>query len=102
MAKYQISSTKLQTNLKFLPCGILPWAGSPLGEIPQGKYQMTERGLEFGIWVIAICLIFEICDLEFLLIPLCGKGHGFREPDESTLRSIRREYRGHLEPIGLR
>ena len=27
--KSQKTSTKLQTNLKFLPCGILPSAGSP-------------------------------------------------------------------------
>jgi hypothetical protein len=27
---------------------------------------MTKTGLEFGILVIVICLIFEICDLEFL------------------------------------
>ena len=47
MTKYQISSTKLQTNLKF-------------------QYSMTKTGLEFGNSVIVICLIFEICDLEFL------------------------------------
>jgi hypothetical protein len=45
--KYQIPSTKLQTNLKF-------------------QYSMTKTGLEFGILVIVICLIFVICDLEFL------------------------------------
>jgi hypothetical protein len=27
---------------------------------------MTKTGLEFGILVIVICLIFVICDLEFL------------------------------------
>jgi hypothetical protein len=27
---------------------------------------MTKTGLEFGILVIVICLIFDICDLEFL------------------------------------
>ena len=46
--KSQTPSTKLQTNLKF-------------------QYQMTETGLEFGILVIVICLIFDICDLEFLI-----------------------------------
>ena len=46
VAKYQITSTKLQTNLKF-------------------QYQMTKTVLEFGILVIAICLIFVICYLEF-------------------------------------
>jgi hypothetical protein len=48
-AKYQIPSTKLQTNFKF-------------------QYSMTKTGLEFGILVIAICLIFGICDLEFLFL----------------------------------
>ncbi|RLA88028.1 MAG: hypothetical protein DRG34_04895 [Deltaproteobacteria bacterium] len=47
--KYQIPSTKLQTNLKF-------------------QYSMTKTGLEFGILVIVICLIFVICDLEFLFL----------------------------------
>jgi hypothetical protein len=46
MAKYQIPSTKLQTNLKF-------------------QYSMTKTGLEFEISVIVICLLFVICDLEF-------------------------------------
>jgi hypothetical protein len=49
IAKYQIPSTKLQTNLKF-------------------QYSMTKTGLEFGILVIVICLIFVICDLEFLFL----------------------------------
>jgi len=48
--KYQIPSTKLQTNLKF-------------------QYSMTKTGLEFRILVIVICLIFDICDLEFLDTP---------------------------------
>jgi len=48
--KYQIPSTKLQTNLKF-------------------QYSMTKTGLEFRILVIVICLIFVICDLEFLDTP---------------------------------
>ena len=30
---------------------------------------MTKTGLEFGILVIVICLIFDICDLEFLVTP---------------------------------
>ncbi|MCK5658128.1 MAG: hypothetical protein KAI21_09810, partial [Deltaproteobacteria bacterium] len=46
--KSQTPSTKLQTSLKF-------------------QYQMTKTGLEFGILVIVICLLFEICDLEFLV-----------------------------------
>jgi len=46
--KSQTPSTKLQTNLKF-------------------QYPMTETGFEFGILVIVICLIFEVCDLEFLV-----------------------------------
>ena len=29
---------------------------------------MTKTGLEFVILVIVICLIFDICDLEFLLL----------------------------------
>jgi len=29
---------------------------------------MTKTGLEFGILVIVICLIFDICDLEFLFL----------------------------------
>jgi hypothetical protein len=29
---------------------------------------MTKTGLEFGILVIVICLIFVICDLEFDLV----------------------------------
>ena len=47
--KFQIPSTKLQTNLKF-------------------QYSMTKTGLEFGTLVIVICLIFVICDLEFYLL----------------------------------
>ena len=46
--KSQTPSTKLQTNLKF-------------------QYSMTKTDLEFGISVIVICLIFVICDLEFLV-----------------------------------
>jgi hypothetical protein len=29
---------------------------------------MTKTDLEFGILVIVICLIFDICDLEFLFV----------------------------------
>jgi len=29
---------------------------------------MTKTGLEFGILVIVICLLFDICDLEFLFL----------------------------------
>jgi hypothetical protein len=60
--KYQISSTKLQTNLKF-------------------QYSMTKTQNRFGISVIVICpstwlrvvslsnhLIFVICYLEFLFL----------------------------------
>ena len=50
LEKSQIPSTKLQTNLKF-------------------QYSMTKTGLEFVILVIVICLIFVICDLEFLVTP---------------------------------
>jgi hypothetical protein len=42
--------------------------GPPTGGIPQGKYSMTKTGLEFRILVIVICLIFVICDLEFLIL----------------------------------
>ena len=49
IGKYQMPSTKLQTNLKF-------------------QYSMTKTGLEFGILVIVICLLFVICDLEFLFL----------------------------------
>jgi hypothetical protein len=47
--KSQTPSTKLQTNLKF-------------------QYQMTKTGFEFWfrLWRI-ICLLFGICDLEFLV-----------------------------------
>jgi hypothetical protein len=48
-AKSQIPSTKLQTNLKF-------------------QYSMTKTKDRFGILVIVICLIFVICDLEFLVL----------------------------------
>ncbi len=47
--KSQTPSTKLQTNLKF-------------------QYSMTKTGLEFRILVIVICLIFDICDLEFIFL----------------------------------
>ena len=47
--KSQNPSTKLQTNLKF-------------------QYSMTKTGLGFGILVFVICLIFVICDLEFLFL----------------------------------
>ena len=47
--KSQTPSTKLQTNPKF-------------------QYPMTETGLEFGILIIVICLIFEICNLEFIFL----------------------------------
>jgi hypothetical protein len=40
---------------------------------------MTKTGLEFGILVIVICLIFDICDLEFFnhfsRLPQEGKDH---------------------------
>mgnify|MGYP001606566808 CR=1 FL=1 len=49
MAKYQIPSTKLQTNLKF-------------------QYSMTKTGLEFEISVIVFCLLFVIWNLEFLFL----------------------------------
>ena len=34
---------------------------------------MTKTGLEFGISVIVICLIFDICDLEFLFFQYSKK-----------------------------
>ncbi|PNV85541.1 MAG: hypothetical protein C0610_11260 [Desulfobacteraceae bacterium] len=53
--KSQTPSTKLQTNLKF-------------------QYSMTKTKNRFGIsnLVIVICLIFVICDLEFLILQ-CSK-----------------------------
>ena len=45
------------------------------------QYSMTKTGLEFRILVIVICLIFVICDLEFLILhyfsrlPQEGKDH---------------------------
>jgi len=45
--KFQIPSTKLQTNPKF-------------------QYSMTKTGLEFRILVIVICLIFDMCDGIFV------------------------------------
>ena len=39
---------------------------------------MTKRDLRFRILVIVICLVFDICDLEFLLIQqtaLRGEDH---------------------------
>jgi hypothetical protein len=47
--KFQTPSIKLQINLKF-------------------QYSMTKTGLQFRILVIVICLIFVICDLEFLFL----------------------------------
>jgi len=63
--KSQISSTKLQINLKF-------------------QYSVTKTVLEFRILVIVICLGFVICHLEFLFLqysitPLL-------RPDRWTLR----------------
>jgi hypothetical protein len=53
LIKSQTPSTKSQTNFKF-------------------QYPMTkrERGLGFRILVIVICLIFVICDLEFLILQI--------------------------------
>jgi hypothetical protein len=36
---------------------------------------MTKTGLEFRILVIVICLIFEICDLEFLFLHYSHETH---------------------------
>jgi len=59
--KSQAPSTKLQTNLKF-------------------QYSMTKTGLEFGILVIVICLMFDICDLEFLFLQYSkNNGHAYRQ-----------------------
>ena len=48
--KSQISSTKLQTNLKF--------------QYPMSKTGLVRRG---GLGIV-ICLIFVTCDLEFLIL----------------------------------
>ena len=51
IVKYQVPSTKSQTNLKF-------------------QSSMTKTGLEFRILVIVICLIFVIWNLEFLILQI--------------------------------
>jgi len=43
------------------------WSNGALRNI-KFQYSMTKTGLEFGNSVIVICLIFEICDLEFLFL----------------------------------
>jgi hypothetical protein len=52
------------TNKSQIPILVLrtprPAGGSPVS--------MTKTGLGFGILVIVICLIFVICDLEFLFL----------------------------------
>jgi len=46
--------------------------GPPRGGIPQGRYQMTKTGFEFWFRLRRIiCLIFDICDLEFLIAACC-------------------------------
>jgi len=49
IAKYQIPSTKLQTNFKF-------------------QYSMTKTQNKFGISNFGHCDLFDICDLEFLIL----------------------------------
>ena len=46
---------------------------------------MTKTGLEFGILVIVICLIFVICDLEFDLEP---EDHVFFAPINTPANSL--------------
>jgi len=49
---------------------------------------MTKTGLEFVILVIVICLLFDICDLEFLMSPLdCRKGGRVWEPPLGVVQS---------------
>ena len=50
------------------PLAAVCWSHGALQNI-KFQYQMTKISLEFGISVIVICLIFEICDLEFLFVP---------------------------------
>jgi hypothetical protein len=67
--KSQTPSTKLQTNLKF-------------------QYQMTKTALEFVILVIVIYLLFEICDLEFLVTPAdCRKEERPLKPPQGAAQS---------------
>jgi len=49
---------------------------------------MTKTGLEFGISVIVICLIFEICDLEFLFLQYFN-----------TLTTKRHHLISHIPPV---
>jgi hypothetical protein len=44
---------------------------------------MTKTGLEFGILIIVICLIFEICDLEFHKFALLH--HSSRLPQDRNI-----------------
>jgi len=55
--------------------GMVYWSGG-VYEIPNSKHQITNKYQipisnnqnRFGILVIVICLLFEICDLEFLFL----------------------------------
>ena len=49
---------------------------------------MTKTGLEFGILVIVICLVFGICDLEFLVTTTyCRMGKRPLQPPLGIARS---------------
>ena len=69
--KSQTPSTKLQTNLKF-----------------QYSMTKTQNKFEFQILVIVICLIFDICDLEFLVTPAdCRKEERPLKPPQGAAQS---------------
>ena len=59
------------------------------------QYSMTKTGLEFRILVIVICLIFVVCDLEFLVLL-----YSSRLPHEK--KTIETPYRGGSKPIRAR
>jgi len=52
---------------------------------------MTKTGLEFGISVIVICLIFGICDLEFQSFQYFTKARNLYRQSHLTLTPARRD-----------
>ena len=52
---------------------------------------MTKTGLEFGISVIVICLIFGICDLEFQSFQYFAKARNLYRQSHLTLPPARRD-----------
>jgi hypothetical protein len=53
---------------------------------------MTKTGLEFGISVIVICLIFEIYDLEFLFLQYSTTpGRGYLDKTDNPVAASVKE-----------